>query len=146
MNYLYHLFPSFKQKLHRTLTAPLSPVLFVPDQVLDQAEVPLGARPVSYLSFYARVGHNSRFIGLSDDDREELGGVEYRALSVLLWIVSGVSRFPSFFLLIKPSYLRNHACLVLHRHTIDIVCSAFPVHVDVEMEKRLPTPKPIPSY
>ena len=43
-------------------------------------------------------------------------------------------------------YLRSHACLVLHRHIVDIVRSAFSVHVDVEMERRLPTSKPIPSY
>jgi hypothetical protein len=89
MNCLTYWFPSFKRNLQRTLTTPLSPVLFVP----DQGEVPPGARPVSYLRFHARVGHNSRFIGLSDDDYEELGGVEYHALTVLLWIVSGVSSF-----------------------------------------------------
>ena len=63
--------------------------------------MPPGARPVSYLSFNARVGHNSRFIGLSEGDHEELGGVEYRALTYLLWIVSGVSKFTFCFLLIK---------------------------------------------
>ena len=68
---------------------PTSTVLFVS----DRGEVPLGARPVPYLRFNARVGHNLRFIGLSDDDYQELGGVEYRALTALLWIVSGVSAF-----------------------------------------------------
>ncbi|KAI0299527.1 cation transport protein-domain-containing protein [Russula brevipes] len=85
MNSLHHLFPSMRQNLYRTLTTPLTPVLLVS----DQGEVPPGAHPVSYIRFRARVGHNSRFIGLSDDDYEELGGVEYRALTVLLWIVSG---------------------------------------------------------
>ena len=97
MNCLYHLFPSFKRELRRTLTTPLSPVLLVS----DQGEVPPGARQVSYLSFNARVGHNSRFIGLSDDDHEELGGVEYRALTYLLWIVSGVSKLTLCSLLTK---------------------------------------------
>jgi hypothetical protein len=89
MNCLTYLFPSFKRNLQRALTTPQSPVLFVP----DQGEIPPGAHPVSYLTFPARVGHNSRFIGLSDDDHKELGGLEYRALAVLLWIVSGVSTF-----------------------------------------------------
>jgi hypothetical protein len=40
----------------------------------SHCEVP-GGRPVSYLSFHTRVGYNSRFIGLSDDDYEELSGV-----------------------------------------------------------------------
>ncbi|KAH8982284.1 TrkH-domain-containing protein, partial [Lactarius akahatsu] len=82
---LQRLFPSLGRNIHRTFTMPDAPRLLVS----DQGEVPPGARPVSYLSFKARVGHNSRFIGLSDDDYEELGGVEYRALSALLWIVSG---------------------------------------------------------
>ncbi|KAI9442969.1 TrkH-domain-containing protein [Lactarius indigo] len=82
---LHRLFPSLGRNIHRTLTMPDTPRLLVS----DRGEVPPGARPVSYLSFKARVGHNSRFLGLSDDDYEELGGVEYRALSTLLWIVSG---------------------------------------------------------
>ncbi len=85
---LRRLFPSLGRNIHRTLTMPNAPRLLVS----DRGEVPLGARPVSYLTFNTRVGHNSRFIGLSDDDYEELGGVEYRALSALLWIVSGVSK------------------------------------------------------
>lgn len=35
-------------------------------------------KPVSYISFDAVVGRNSRFHGLSDAQQEELGGVEYR--------------------------------------------------------------------
>ena len=92
MNILHHFFPSLKRGLHHTLTTPLSPVLFVS----DQGEVPPGARPVPYLRFHARVDRNSHFIGLSDDDYEELGGVEYRALTILLWIVSAVRIFPRF--------------------------------------------------
>ena len=89
MNVVHHFFPSLKRNVRRTLTIPQAPVLLVS----DRGEVPPGARPVPYLRFNARVGYNSRFIGLSDDDYQELGGVEYRALTVLLWIVSGVSAF-----------------------------------------------------
>jgi hypothetical protein len=90
MNALHRLFPSVKVKVQRKLTIPTRPVLLVS----DQGEVPTGARPVPYLRFPARVGHNSRFIGLSDDDYQELGGVEYRSLKFLLWIVSSVSTSP----------------------------------------------------
>lgn len=31
-NFLYYLFPSLKRNLHRTLTAPLAPVLFASDK------------------------------------------------------------------------------------------------------------------
>ncbi|KAI0265615.1 cation transport protein-domain-containing protein [Gloeopeniophorella convolvens] len=82
--FLHRHFPSLKRNIHRTFTMSAAPRLYVP----NQGEVPSGARAVPYLKFDARVGHNSRFIGLSDDDYEELGGLEYRALVVLLWIVS----------------------------------------------------------
>lgn len=45
-------------------------------------------KPVSYISFDAIVGRNSMFHGLTTAQQEELGGVEYRALTVLLRIVS----------------------------------------------------------
>jgi hypothetical protein len=48
-------------------------------------------KEVAYISFAAVVGRNSRFEGLTEEQMEELGGVEYRALRVLLWIVIGVS-------------------------------------------------------
>ena len=87
---LNRFFPSLKRNVRRTFTIPRTPLSLAP----EQGEIPQGARPVPYFRFPARVGHNSRFIGLSDDNYEELGGVEYRALTALLWIVSGVSTFP----------------------------------------------------
>jgi hypothetical protein len=112
--------------------------------VSDQGEVPPGARPASYLSFNARVGHNSRFIGLSEDDYEELGGVEYRALTVLLWIVSGVSTSPLFF--VRQDGCLRSACLVLYCHAIDTICSACSLHVDGKMEGQLFASEPTPYY
>ena len=47
-------------------------------------------REVPYISFSAVVGRNSRFTALTDEQKDELGGVEYRALRVLLYIVIGV--------------------------------------------------------
>jgi hypothetical protein len=45
------------------------------------------ARAVPYISFDAVVGHNSSFEELTEEQLEELGGVEFRALNALLWIV-----------------------------------------------------------
>ncbi|KAL0950517.1 hypothetical protein HGRIS_007326 [Hohenbuehelia grisea] len=45
--------------------------------------------PVSYVSFPPIVGRNSMFHLLTEEQLEELGGVEYRALTALLWIVAG---------------------------------------------------------
>ncbi|KAG9124577.1 low affinity potassium transporter [Ceratobasidium sp. 392] len=44
---------------------------------------------VPYISFNAIVGRNSQFHDLSQEEQEELGGVEYRALTALLWIIAG---------------------------------------------------------
>lgn len=43
--------------------------------------------PMPYLSWTATVGRNSAFVDLSEDQREELGGIEYRALKLLLVIL-----------------------------------------------------------
>lgn len=48
---------------------------------------PDGGKEVPYISFSASVGRNSRFRDLTEDQMAELGGVEYRALRVLKWIV-----------------------------------------------------------
>ncbi len=47
--------------------------------------------PVSYVSFPPIVGRNSMFHLLTEEQLEELGGVEYRALTALLWIIAFVS-------------------------------------------------------
>ena len=39
--------------------------------------------PMPYLSWHPTVGRNSAFIDLTEDQREELGGIEYRALKTL---------------------------------------------------------------
>jgi len=48
-------------------------------------------KEVPYISFSAVVGRNSRFHGLTEEQMDELGGVEYRALRVLLYFVVAVS-------------------------------------------------------
>jgi hypothetical protein len=47
--------------------------------------------PVPYISFDAVVGRNSQFKDLTSEQLEELGGVEYRGLKVLTWVVPLVS-------------------------------------------------------
>ncbi|ORY31209.1 cation transport protein-domain-containing protein [Naematelia encephala] len=47
----------------------------------------IDGKEVPYISFSAVVGRNSQFKGLTEEQMEELGGVEYRALKVLLIIV-----------------------------------------------------------
>ena len=42
---------------------------------------------VPYISFDAIIGRNSVFHELTNEQLEELGGVEYRALNALMWLV-----------------------------------------------------------
>ncbi|KAK5166538.1 low affinity potassium transporter [Saxophila tyrrhenica] len=41
--------------------------------------------PMPYLSWQATIGRNSAFVGLTEEQREELGGIEYRSLKTLKW-------------------------------------------------------------
>ncbi|KAF8070723.1 cation transport protein-domain-containing protein [Lyophyllum atratum] len=77
-------FPKLRRKVTRTVTMPVTTSL-----VSQQRDVPHGAKAVPYISFSAIVGRNSAFHRLSQEEMEELGGVEYRALNALLWIVGG---------------------------------------------------------
>ncbi|GLB37716.1 putative cation transport protein [Lyophyllum shimeji] len=76
------IFPRLRRRLSRTLTIPATTSL-----VSQQREAPPGAKSVPYLSFDAMVGRNSAFRHLTHAEMEELGGVEYRALNALLWII-----------------------------------------------------------
>lgn len=53
--------------------------------------------PMPYLSWTPTVGRNSAFVDLTEDQREELGGIEYRALKLLAIIL--VCYFVGFHLL-----------------------------------------------
>ncbi|CAD6573172.1 MAG: hypothetical protein ASARMPRED_005922 [Alectoria sarmentosa] len=48
---------------------------------------PIQERPHHYLSFQPSFDHKGRFHSLSEHEAEELGGVEYRALGVLMWLL-----------------------------------------------------------
>lgn len=45
------------------------------------------ADPMPYLSWAPTIGRNSNFVDLTEDQREELGGIEYRALKTLAWVL-----------------------------------------------------------
>ena len=46
-----------------------------------------GVDPIPYLSWQPTVGRNSAFIDLTESQREELGGIEYRALKTLAGVL-----------------------------------------------------------
>ncbi|EDO18129.1 hypothetical protein Kpol_1031p33 [Vanderwaltozyma polyspora DSM 70294] len=58
------------------------------DDVNSTSRPPLSrTMSTTYLSWEPRVGRNSVFVGLTKAQKEELGGVEYRSLKVLVWIL-----------------------------------------------------------
>jgi hypothetical protein len=78
---LRRFLPGVHQKFRRSITIPRTTTI---TSMRGNTE---RARAVPYVSFDAVVGHNSSFISLTEEQLEELGGVEFRALNALLWIV-----------------------------------------------------------
>lgn len=97
------LFPETSNSLSKTLTMPRTNTISGKSSsgrngiagalaaIGAEASGPGGGKEVPYISFDAVVGRNSNFKDLTEEQMDELGGVEYRALKVLLWIVVGVS-------------------------------------------------------
>ncbi|KPV78189.1 uncharacterized protein RHOBADRAFT_10478, partial [Rhodotorula graminis WP1] len=77
--------PAVRNVFDRNLTMPRTTTMMSTHSHGDGAGSTGG--PVSYISFDAIVGRNSKFHGLTNAQQEELGGVEFRALTVLLRIV-----------------------------------------------------------
>lgn len=53
--------------------------------------------PMPYISFQPTVGRNSAFVDLTEAQREELGGIEYRSLKSLALVLIGYFWFFTFF-------------------------------------------------
>ncbi|KAM5351397.1 hypothetical protein ACJ41O_004120 [Fusarium nematophilum] len=67
-------------------------------------------KDMPYLSYTPTMGRNSNFVGLTLEQREELGGIEYRSLRTLAWIL--ISYFWGFSVLaiacLLPFILHSH--------------------------------------
>ncbi|KAI1106272.1 potassium transport protein TRK1/TRK2 [Jackrogersella minutella] len=77
------------EKLHHTDTAASSSARANPlhrlKSVLTQGK---DEDPMPYLSWQPTLGRNSEFLGLSEEQREELGGIEYRSLKTLALVLT----------------------------------------------------------
>ncbi|KAH8115409.1 cation transport protein-domain-containing protein [Phellopilus nigrolimitatus] len=83
-------FPSVERRFLRTVTLPRTQTFMnAPSQGPSGSVNAEGGKTVQYISFDAIVGRNSKFHLLTEEHLQELGGVEYRALTALLWIVGG---------------------------------------------------------
>lgn len=92
---LRRMFPRFYRNVQRTLTMPRTHT-FLPHDSIDVGHTTGPTTQVPYFSFKAIVGRNSVFLNLTEEQIEELGGVEYRALNTLMWVtplVHSQSRF-----------------------------------------------------
>jgi Trk-type K+ transport system membrane component len=65
--------------------------------------------PLPYLSYAATIGRNSTFVDLTEEQREELGGIEYRSLKTLAWVL--IAYYLGFFIfgivLLLPWIIRD---------------------------------------
>lgn len=93
-----YIIPKISNRLHRTITIPVRTLSISSrngERETSERSHGLNLRSrtksVPYISFDAIVGRNSHFYDLREEELEELGGVEYRALSMLLWLVPLVS-------------------------------------------------------
>lgn len=67
--------------------APLRPRRTNTFRSLQRSNTARTMEPAPYLSWEPTIGRNSFFVGLSEEQREELGGIEYRALKTLALIL-----------------------------------------------------------
>ncbi|KAG8901878.1 hypothetical protein FRB99_005018, partial [Tulasnella sp. 403] len=79
--------PNLEQKIAQTVTMPRTETLVSHANAGGRPLTPVATRAVPYLRFDTVVGRNSVFHDLTQEKLEELGGVEYRALTALLWII-----------------------------------------------------------
>lgn len=66
-------------------------------RTLQRSNTARTMEPAPYLSWEPTIGRNSFFIGLTEEQREELGGIEYRALKTLALVL--IAYFFAFHLL-----------------------------------------------
>ncbi|ODV86845.1 hypothetical protein CANARDRAFT_196115, partial [[Candida] arabinofermentans NRRL YB-2248] len=87
------------------------------DNDAEESEVE-GFRNTSptYLSWIPTVGRNSTFVTLTDQQKEELGGVEYRSIKLLGWIL--IMYFVGFSVLATIMFV---PFIVLRKHYAEVV-------------------------
>ncbi|KAF2441182.1 potassium transport protein-like protein 1 [Karstenula rhodostoma CBS 690.94] len=89
-------------------------------RVFDNIASELRPEQHDYVSFKPHLDSRGRFLELSEHDRLELGGVEYRALQALLFILIG---YQLFWYIFGISFLMPYA---YHSNTRDILRAAQP--------------------
>ena len=91
-SFLQQPFPGLHQKLWHTVTEPSASTLLPGDVGTTLPNSHDSTTVVPYLTFPTIVGKNSAFHDLTQEQLEELGGIEFRALNMLMWAVPLVRR------------------------------------------------------
>lgn len=127
-------FPKLERQLTRTVTIPRTQTI-----TSHNGPVSPGTKVVSYISFDAVVGRNSAFHQLTHDQLEEIGGVEYRGLTALLWIVGAVRiRRP-----LSLCRFQTHVpSTVPYRFSTNFLYRYCSLHIYAKMAQRIHTPRP----
>jgi hypothetical protein len=129
------------RKAYRAFGTTFIKIRSKPNKVVDK---PRGATLLPYLSFETVTGRNSTFVGLSGEKTEELGGVEYRALKILLWVVGFVSVISVPSTNSTPS--TDVFALVPHSSPAPCVHNHRTIHVHLEMGWSVFLSDPISSF
>ena len=96
--------PGAARTLTKSLTMTRTHTIGRPETMATGGTAGTVPKEAPYISFAATVGRNSRFTGLTEEQMDELGGVEYRALKALFYIVICVSISSPLF---SPASLPN---------------------------------------
>lgn len=109
-------FPKVQERLSRTMTVPRTSTIASTHSLTGAPSF----RSAPYLSFDVTVSRNSRFHELTEAQREELGGVEYRAIDMLAKLIPGYWLFMNFFMitLVAP-YLASAAAKKYRKNAFD---------------------------
>ncbi|SPC67811.1 related to potassium transporter TRK-1 [Ustilago sp. UG-2017b] len=100
--------PGVQERLQRTMTMPRTATFTSIRSGGGLTES--GAKPAPYLTFDATVTGNSRFHALTEAQRDELGGVEYRALDLLAKLVPAYWLFVNLFMITMVApYINSRA-------------------------------------
>ena len=134
---VHKFFPNLERRIRRTVTVPVARTLT--SQHVEGGLQAVGSRPVPYITFDALVGRNSTFHDLTDEQIEELCGVEFKALNCLVWIVPCARLhpspcFPLTLITSGPVVLLGPPGRLVHHH--------YAIYVSPKVEARLSPSQP----
>lgn len=107
--------PQLEERFSRSTTMPRT-ATFASTYSATGANVDPNTRSAPYLSFDATVSRNSRFHELTETQRDELGGVEYRAIDLLAKLLPAYWLGINFLMVVLVApWLASASAVTVHR-------------------------------